>query len=84
MLATGGSAAAAVQFLRDRGARHINLLVIIAAPEGVAEVVGACEDVRIYCCAVDRRTDWLQEESREPIELVCVSSKCLGPVSRRR
>ena len=53
MLATGGSAAAAVEFLRERGANHINLLVLIAAPEGVAEVVGACEDVRIYCCAVD-------------------------------
>ncbi len=53
MLATGGSAAAAVQFLRDRGAKHINLLVIIAAPEGVEEVVRACDDVRIYCCAVD-------------------------------
>jgi len=34
MLATGGSAAAAIQFLRDRGAREINLLSLIAAPEG--------------------------------------------------
>src|SRR5512139_968597 len=39
MLATGGSAAAAIQFLRERGARHINLLVLIAAPEGIKEVV---------------------------------------------
>ena len=53
MLATGGSAAAAVQFLRERGARHINLLVLIAAPEGIAEVVSAVDDVKIYCCAVD-------------------------------
>jgi len=53
MLATGGSAAAAVEFLRERGARHINLLVIIAAPEGIAEVVSAVDDVKIYCCAVD-------------------------------
>jgi uracil phosphoribosyltransferase len=53
MLATGGSAAAAVQFLRDRGAKRINLLVLIAAPEGIAEVMQACDDVRIYCCAVD-------------------------------
>ena len=53
MLATGGSAAAAVQFLRNRGAKHINLLVLIAAPEGIAAVVEACDDVRIYCAAVD-------------------------------
>jgi uracil phosphoribosyltransferase len=53
MLATGGSAAAAVQFLRARGARTINLLVIIAAPEGIEEVVKNCDDVRIYTCCVD-------------------------------
>jgi len=57
MLATGGSAAAAVQFLRDRGAKHINLLVLIAAPEGISEVVNCCQDIRIYCCAVDSRLD---------------------------
>lgn len=53
MLATGGSAAAAVQFLRDRGAREINLLVLIAAPEGIAEIVRCCEGVHIYAAAVD-------------------------------
>jgi len=53
MLATGGSAAAAVQFLRDRGAREINLLVLIAAPEGIEEVNRACDNVRIYTCAID-------------------------------
>lgn len=53
MLATGGSAAAAVQFLRDRGAREINLLVLIAAPEGIEEVNRTCENVRIYTCAID-------------------------------
>ena len=53
MLATGGSAAAAVQFLRARGAKRINLLVLIAAPEGINEVVTHCEDVTIYCAAVD-------------------------------
>lgn len=53
MLATGGSAAAAVQFLRDKGAQHINLLVLLAAPEGIAEVLGTCEDVKIYTCAID-------------------------------
>ena len=53
MLATGGSAAAAVQFLRARGAKRINLLVLIAAPEGISEVVTHCQDVTIYCAAVD-------------------------------
>jgi uracil phosphoribosyltransferase len=53
MLATGGSAAAAVQFLRERGAKEINLLVLIAAPEGIDEVCACCDDVNIYTCAVD-------------------------------
>ena len=53
MLATGGSAAAAVQFLRERGAREINLLVLIAAPEGIEEVNRVCDNVRIYTCAID-------------------------------
>lgn len=53
MLATGGSASAAVQVLRERGANAIDLLCIIAAPEGIEEVRRSCEDVRIYTCAVD-------------------------------
>jgi len=53
MLATGGSASAAVQFLRAKGAREINLLCLIAAPEGIDEVVRSCDDVTIYVAAVD-------------------------------
>ena len=53
MLATGGSASAAVQFLRDKGAREINLLCLIAAPEGIEEVATTCDDVKIYVAAVD-------------------------------
>ncbi|MCE5190701.1 MAG: uracil phosphoribosyltransferase [Actinomycetia bacterium] len=53
MLATGGSAAAAVEFLRSHGAREINLLCLIAAPEGIQAVVDSCKDVTIYTCAVD-------------------------------
>ncbi len=53
MLATGGSASAAVELLRQRGAKHIDLLVIIAAPEGIEEVVKCCNDVHIYTCAID-------------------------------
>ena len=57
MLATGGSAAAAVEFLRARGAKAIKLLVLIAAPEGIDEVVKCGEDVTIYTCAVDSHLD---------------------------
>jgi len=53
MLATGGSAAAACEFLQERGAREINLLVLIAAPEGIEEVLSSCDDVHIYAAAVD-------------------------------
>jgi uracil phosphoribosyltransferase len=53
MLATGGSATAAIQLLRERGARHIDLLVIIAAPEGIEEVLAHCDDVHIFTCSID-------------------------------
>jgi uracil phosphoribosyltransferase len=53
MLATGGSAAAAIQLLREKGARHIDLLVIIAAPEGIEEVLAHCDDIHIYTCDID-------------------------------
>jgi uracil phosphoribosyltransferase len=53
MMATGGSVVAAIEFLRERGAREINLLEIIAAPEGIDEVVRCCEGVTIYTCAID-------------------------------
>ena len=53
MLATGGSASAAVEFLREKGAGHIDLLVLIAAPEGIEEVLKNCGDVQIYTCAID-------------------------------
>ena len=53
MLATGGSAAAAIEFLRARGATSIKLLVLIASPEGIAELEECCGDVEIYVAAVD-------------------------------
>jgi len=53
MLATGGSAAAAIEFLRARGAKSVRLLSIIAAPEGVAAVMKAGPDVAVYVCAID-------------------------------
>jgi len=53
MLATGGSASAAVEFLKARGARNISLIVLIAAPEGIDAVVRECGDIKIYCCSID-------------------------------
>jgi len=53
MLATGGSAAAAIQFLKDRGARSIRFMCLIAAPEGIRVVQEAHPDVPIYTAAVD-------------------------------
>ncbi len=53
MLATGGSAAAACRFLQERGAGPIDLLVLLAAPEGVQRVLEVCDDVTIFTCALD-------------------------------
>lgn len=53
MLATGGSAAAAITFIKQRGGRHIKLMSLIAAPEGVKVVQEAHPDVDIYVAAVD-------------------------------
>jgi uracil phosphoribosyltransferase len=54
MLATGGSATAAIEVLKEWGARRIKLVNLIAAPEGVAAVSSAHPDVAIYCAALDR------------------------------
>lgn len=53
MLATGGSAAAGIQFLKQRGANHIRLMCLIAAPEGIQHVQEKHPDVDIYVAAVD-------------------------------
>ena len=55
MLATGGSAAAAITFMKQRGAKNIKLMCLIAAPEGVETVQKAHPDVDIYVAAVDER-----------------------------
>ena len=54
MLATGGSAAAAVSFLKDRGAKTIRLVNLVSAPEGVKKVRNTHPDVIMYTCALDR------------------------------
>ncbi len=55
MLATGGSATAALSFLKQRGCSQIKLMCLIAAPEGIAAVQKAHPDVDIYVAAVDER-----------------------------
>ena len=53
MLATGGSASAAIQFLKDDGVKHIKLMCIIGAPEGVQRMQEDHPDVDIYVAALD-------------------------------
>jgi len=53
MLATGGSAAAAITFLKGYGCKHIKLMNILAAPEGVKAVREAHPDVDIYIVGLD-------------------------------
>jgi uracil phosphoribosyltransferase len=55
MLATGGSAVAAIEALAAWGVPEIRLLAMIAAPEGMAMVTGRCPGARIHVCAVDAR-----------------------------
>lgn len=54
MLATGGSASAAISFLKDRGAKRIRFMCVVAAPEGVERLTGDHPDVRIFTAALDR------------------------------
>ena len=53
MLATGGSASAAIKFLKDDGVKHIKLMCIIGAPEGVKRMQEDHPDVDIYVAALD-------------------------------
>ena len=55
MLATGGSASAAIQFIKNYGVKHIKLMNIIAAPEGIQRVHHDHPDVDIYCAALDEK-----------------------------
>ncbi|HET7563350.1 MAG TPA: uracil phosphoribosyltransferase [Gemmatimonadaceae bacterium] len=54
MLATGGSAAAAVTSLKRAGATQIRFLCIVASPEGIARMAAAHPDVPIFCASLDR------------------------------
>jgi len=55
MLATGGSAVESIDLLKQRGARIIRLMVLVAAPEGIRRVQAGHPDVDIYTAAVDER-----------------------------
>ena len=55
MLATGGSAAAAITFVKEYGVKNIKLMNILAAPEGIARVRQEHPDVEIYVAAVDEK-----------------------------
>lgn len=55
MLATGGSAAAAIRFIKNHGCRHIKLMCVISAPEGIARVQAEHPDVNIFVAAVDEK-----------------------------
>jgi len=59
MLATGGSASAAIDFIKQRGAKSIKLVCLIAAPEGIARVEQDHPDVDIFAAAVDERLNEL-------------------------
>ena len=55
MLATGGSACAAVDFIKARGCNNIKFVCILAAPEGVERLAKMHPDVQIYAGGVDEK-----------------------------
>ncbi len=55
MLATGGSGVAALDYLKQRGARSLRFVSLVAAPDGVRTIQKAHPDVKIYTCSLDRK-----------------------------
>ncbi|RLE38958.1 uracil phosphoribosyltransferase, partial [Candidatus Acetothermia bacterium] len=55
MLATGGSAVAALDIIKRHGGKRIQFLCLVAAPEGVTALSAAHPDVPIYAAALDRQ-----------------------------
>ena len=53
MLATGGSSAAALTLLKEKGAKSITLMCLVAAPEGIRVVNKEHPDVPVYVAAID-------------------------------
>lgn len=54
MLATGGSSAAAIQLLKEKGVKHIRFLCIVAAPEGIERMQKEHPDVELYVGVLDK------------------------------
>jgi uracil phosphoribosyltransferase len=57
MLATGNSAVAALQRLKDTGVKSLKFVCLLAAPEGIAHLHGQHPEVPIYTAAIDERLD---------------------------
>jgi uracil phosphoribosyltransferase len=55
MLATGGSASAAVRFMKEKDAKWIRLVCLVAAPEGLRRLAREHPDVAVYTASLDRR-----------------------------
>ena len=55
MLATGGSASAAVSFIKEEGCTSIKLMSIIAAPEGIERITKDHPDIEVFCGCVDEK-----------------------------
>jgi hypothetical protein len=55
MLATGGSAVAAIDFIKKQGAKNITFMCLIASPEGISALQAAHPDVDIFIAAKDER-----------------------------
>ena len=55
MLATGGSAAAAIKYVKNIGCASVKLMCLLAAPEGIAYLQQQHPDVDIYTAAIDER-----------------------------
>ena len=55
MLATGGSAIDAIHLLKQKGAKNIRLMCLIAAPEGIKAVTEAHPDVDVYIASIDEK-----------------------------
>ena len=55
MLATGGSAAAALSLLKEKGAKHIIFLCLVSAPQGIEALNKAHPDIKIYTASVDEK-----------------------------
>ena len=57
LLATGASVSASIDLLKEKGIRHIRVMTIVAAPEGIEKIQKDHPEVDIYVCAIDEKLD---------------------------